>query len=385
MIEAERRLFLLTALLNVGWAISDAYVVPYLWLHAIPNPVLLSFVALQFLAMALTFAAARRRAAPPASWMALGATALGLFLLGMVSLPQLMRPALWGAGMMVGVGFGLYWQGLYVAAVDLVAPDRRDRFNAALGAWETVAGLVGPPLGALVISWVAPPQGYAAAFLVSAILLLTTAWMALRLPDSRSHRVAEDLAFPSRFRPLLWAHGLRGAYEGIWMALPGLLLFEWTRSAWWVGVLSSLGAGVSWAGFAWVGKLSGPTSRRPMMGWASAAWVASTAALAWHAQPWVLFLWVMVTAFAQTWQKVPLEACTLDVVSLYPRASGSLTAQKEFWLNAGRMLGVAGAAALAGLRPGWSGLLLGLELTAPLTALAAVALARMAPPPPVVT
>ena len=336
-----------TLSVSVALSLSDAFVVPFLWLERVPPAQLLLFSGLQFLAMAGVFFGARWLVWPPRRFMQWGIALMALFLVSIADLGHAVAPWVDPLGMVAGLGYGSYWLGLYVAALgDTRAPDR-DRFNGTVGTAEAAASLMGPLAGAALIRWAG---GFVTVFALS-VGGLVPSWLLTRGVGAHAPpAAASPQTVGADWRPLLTCMAARGAYEGLLVVVPGLLLFETTGSAVQVGAFTSLLAAMALVGNHWAGNAQGLVARR-RLAWLGAGLVATASALL-AGLPLSLGLWGFGAAvgFAIPMQKVPLEAWSLDVIGRTPHPHRA-TATKELVLNGSRAFGLLLVALmLAGVR-----------------------------------
>ena len=350
---------------------------PFLWLERVEPAQLLLFAGLQFLAMAAVFFCARWLVWPPRRLMRWGIALMALFLVGVAGLGHTVRLWVDPLGMVAGLGYGAYWLGLYVAALGDTRAEDRDQFNGTVGVAEAFASLMGPLAGAALIRWAG---GFVTVFAAS-VAGLAPAWLMTRaVGTARPPAAALPQTMGSGWRPLMICMAARGVYEGVLAVVPGLLLFEITGSAVWVGAFTSLLAAMALVGSRWAGKIHGVAARRHLA-WAGAGLIA-TAGVLLVSLPLPLGLWGFGAAagLAIPLQKVPLEAWSLDVIGPTPHHHRA-TATKELVLNGSRALGLLLVAVmLAGARdvPGLTRVLL--AVPAPALIMAAM-LARGSRPP----
>ncbi len=366
-----------TLSVSVALSLSDAFVVPFLWLERVEPAQLLLFAGLQFLAMAGVFFGARWLVWPPRRFMQWGIALMALFLLCVAGLRHTVRTWVDPLGMVAGLGYGSYWLGLYVAALGDTRAEDRDQFNGTVGTAEAFASLTGPLAGAALIRWAG---GFVTVFAAS-VAGLAPAWLMIRgVGTPAPPAAAPTQTMSPGWRPLMTCMASRGAYEGLLAVVPGLLLFETTGSAVQLGAFTSLLAAMALVGSGWAGKVHGVAARRHLA-WAGAGLIAA-AGVVLVSLPRPLGLWGFGAAagLAIPLQKVPLEAWSLDVIGPTPYHHRA-TATKELVLNGSRALGLLLVAAmLAGVRdvPGLTRVLL--AVPAPALMMAAM-LARGSRPP----
>lgn len=372
------RLLWSTAWLSVALAVSDAFVTPYLWLNRVSSAHLMVFLAVQFLAMSAVFGLATILTWPARRWIKTGTLLIALFLVGIVLGRTALHTYVYLLGGFVGLGYGAYWQGFYVGANAAVPPAERDRFNGRLGLAEGSASLMGPLAGAALIR---AGFGFAPVFLVS-LAGLVPVWLLARGVRPPAAAAATVHTLPPRQESWHWfllSMASRGAYEGVLMTVPGLVLFESLRSATLLGVFTSLVALAGLLGNWWGGRRSEIPVRRRLAWGAALAMVGFTAIL-WTVPGAVgLFLYGVLMGVANPFQKIPLEACSLDLIARYAGSQHRQTAVKELVLNLSRALGLLVAAAVIGRGPGVPGLRETLLIVPPFALLTALWLSRFPP------
>lgn len=355
--HAFLRLLWSTAWLSAALAVSDAFVTPYLWLNRVTSAHLMLFLAVQFLAMSALFGLAGTVLTWPARrWMQTGTLLIALFLGSIVLGRTALHRYVYLFGAFLGLGFGAYWQGFYVGASDMVPPPERDWFNGRLGLVEGGASLAGPLLGAALLRL---GFGFTPVFFVSLAGLVPVLMFIpgrVRAPASRAAPATDVSVLQRSWRWFLTSMAGRGAYEGILMAVPGLVLFERTRSSSLLALFTSLVALASLVGNWWGGRRSETRLRRRLTWAAAGVMTAATLALAIIPGPVGLFLYGVVMGFASPFQKIPLEACSLDLIHHAGGLRHRETALKELVLNLARALGLVLAAVVVGHGPGIPGL-----------------------------
>lgn len=375
------RLLRATALQSLALAISDAFITPYLWLNHTATARVIVFAALQFLSMAFVFFAAQRYRLAARTWLVLGTLILMGFLVGIIAGGHQIYQSVQILGVLAGLGQGAYWQGFYLQVANALPVVERDQFNARLGTAEALASLLGPLAGAAIIEGLAP-HGYGVAFGISVVGLLPVLWWNAKVPltSAISLQPASDLPrSPRSWQAILIAHGLRGLYEGVISVAPGLALFELVRSPESLGLLTS---GISLAGLAsyrWVENRSAPRRRRALAWGGTAILVVAALILAHWPNPDGLWAFGILAGLAVPLQKVPIEACTLDLIGLQPDHTHHDTARKELVLNSARALGLLAVAILLTSRTGPQGLTLALMMTPIAALLTSWALSRFGP------
>ncbi len=324
-----------TLSVSVALSVSDAFVVPFLWLERVEPAQLLVFAGLQFVAMAGVFFGARWLPWPPRRFMRWGIALMVLFLVSIAGLGHAVAPWVDLLGMVAGLGYGSYWLGLYVAALGDTRDRDRDRFNGTVGTAEAAASLIGPLAGAALIRWAG---GFVTVFAVS-VAGLVPSWLLTRAVGVHAPRAAPREAMGPGWRPLIAGMAARGAYEGILVVVPGLLMFETTGSAVQVGAFASLVAAMALVGNHWAGRAQSPRAR-PRLAWMGAGLVAAASALL-AGLPLPVSLWGFGAAvgLAIPLQKVPLEAWSLDVIG-HTHHHHRATASKELALNGSRAVGL---------------------------------------------
>lgn len=377
------RLMMVAAFLSGALALSDTFVTPYLWVSHVATAHIMLFAAVQFLAMSGVFWWSITRRLPIHRGLSLGVLLIIAYLLAVALAGAALRRWVYAVGALAGTGFGFFWQAFYVGAADYVPEEQRDQFSGNVGMVETVAALLGPVAGASLITAVRPPGGYGLVFLVSVAGLLPAGLGALSFRSAKPHRDrGRETAgrIPQRtWRALLLANAGRGMSEVAITALPPLYLFEVTHSVWLTGALGSVSALSGLVGFRISGRLSRPDNRR-LGSWVSVVTIGVGALLLAILPPGVgLWPFVVLAAAAAAVQRVAVESCALDVITLIPVRQEQRTAVKEVVLNLARALLLIGVFVLVLRLGGQSGMRVGLWLSPVMAGLAAVALSLFSP------
>ncbi len=299
------------------------------------------FAGAQFLAMAAVFGAARWINWPARRFMHAGLALMALFLAGIMALGSRghgVAAWVYPLGIVAGLGYGAYWLGLYTAALRETQAKDRDRFNGSMGTAEAAAGLVGPLAGAGLIRWAG---GFLTVFAVS-LAGLVPSWLLIRRAGETAKppsRAAPPASGPA-WRRLMGAMAARGAYEGLLVTAPGLLLFETSGSAAQVGALTSLVAAAQLAGSHWAGRAKGGGARRRLVWGGAVLLTFASALLGGLPLSLGLFGYGAAAGLAVPLQKVPLEAWSLDIIDGLAAPPRQATAVKELVLNGARALGL---------------------------------------------
>lgn len=345
--QPTNRLLFTSSALNLSLAVSDAFVSPYLWQHGASNATITMFAALQFVAMGIVFGWSQRVSIAPHRGMVAGVAMVAVYLTGVFFVHGSARWAIWALGILAGLGFGLYFQGFFVAAVTVVPVIKRDAFNARLGLLEAIASLGGPMLGTFIVSISTAGRAFYHVFAVSLLGLLPTLFGALGIRQAIQTVNSPDISCsPANWAKWIAAHASRGAYEGLWMTLPTLLTYELTHAAWIVGLVASMSAGGGIFGFPLAEGLTQKYGRKHLSWFGTLAIGAAILLLIIHLTAWSIVFSVLLFSIAAPLQKVPLEAGTMDIIGECPSLKDRFTATKELALNGGRAIALLGCAVL---------------------------------------
>lgn len=241
-------------------------------------------------------------------------------------------------GGLVGLAYGLYFLGYYVAMAAL-SGEQSDRANARTGLVDAATTLVAPLLGGIVISS-GGRVGYTAVFLSAALLLVAAALTARRLPRPQAKAGRGDLA-AQPWQQFRWTLVLLGLRDGAMFVWPGLWLFVLSHQAWLLGLYASLTAGSEGLGFWAVEHMSAFGRRRCVELSLLLAGSGALLFVAMGIHPLSLMIFGILQSFAYPFLRVPLEGCGLDLISRHAQGPVLATAQKEWALNAARAASLA--------------------------------------------
>ncbi|HVB10890.1 MAG TPA: hypothetical protein VNM16_11060 [Bacillota bacterium] len=362
------RLGVATGLWTFGVSLSAPFLDAYLWsLH--PSWTLIAeFNLAQFGAMVVTFPVAgwlarRRGAALPLRCAAVViAVAVGAFLAFGAAAPRHVV----GLGILLGVGWGLYWLAQFVLNIDFTQPGPgRDRWQAVAGLMTTAAGLAAPLAAGILVAAAGRVLGFRWLLSGGLTFLAASLLVAAGLPSAPGGAFPFRAAVPNRVADpwgyLLLAHGALGLRDGVYLFAPALLVFALSGSVLDLGVYLAVTQGVSMATYAAHSRWGGPQWRRPSL--LLGAGLSAAVGLVLAAGLTVLHVWAfgVLTAALAPLLQVPIEACTLDLIALRAgtdrAARVSHTVVKEVVVNAARvvsvslMIGVLAVAGTASLRP----------------------------------
>ena len=251
-------------------------------------------------------------------------------------------------GLLQGVSQGFFWFGANLMTFDTVAPAQRIRFygiNAAVG---SVAGIAGPLLGGALVAFRPGLTGYLVVFGLALIIYALTYVISFSVPQgpplgyqplSLSLRLHRIMPLWKDAMKTLMVRGTREAMTG----LAGVyLIYITTRSAFIVGIYSSVSAFSRMLGALAVSRWVTPDSR-PRAMWIG-VWGMTIGAgflfllkLGWG---WV-FVFATVASFSMPWFTIPNEAIPLDVMDRDQEVTRHRVAfmlSREMSLNTGRLV-----------------------------------------------
>ncbi|MGG4033875.1 MFS transporter [Paenibacillus cisolokensis] len=281
----------------------------------------------------------------------LGIFAIALFYLLVVIAQG--KVAEWYIGFAVfnGVAAGFYWTGFLVLSYDVSTETNRIRFLAINMVVFNSAGLIGPALAGSIIQRSSGLQGYILIFAVASVMFLLAALISLRIPVIRSHHKAYYLHMMGLLmrKNRLWLQGLAGffvlgAFQGMMLFLPNIMLFQAVGREDWVGYFGMMFSGLTVAtGYVISRKASKEHVRRYVL-LSSTGIAAGAFCLLIDTALWSVLLFMVVYSIMN-----PLAVNTLT--SYYYRLTGRLplkgqlrveaVVMRELFLNTGRVLSIA--------------------------------------------
>lgn len=255
----------------------------------------------------------------------------------------------WALGALMGLAMGFYYVAASVLVRDVTAGGSASRQVGAMDQARLAAMTVTPFAAALAIDQLTPARGYPVVFAVSFLLFVGAALWSARLRGADSAApFALDVTLwrpPPAWRRFLYAQGLRGVRDGVFLFLAGVLVFERTRSEFELG-LFALGSGaLGWMATRWVAaRAHRRDTRMALMGVGAALSVAAAVSLAVLRGRTSVVAFGLFEGLAVPLVAVPFSTESYALVERDPRAGrrtlGYMVA-REIPLNLGRLAGVA--------------------------------------------
>lgn len=334
-----------------GVGLSTTFVNVYLWRHGGGLGVVLHYHVALFLSLmpggvVAGYLAGRTDRVVALRW---GVAFHALFFVAVLALGPRAPLLAWPLGAVMGLGMGFYYVAASVMVLEFTVGSGASRLVGAMDRARLAATTVTPFAAAFVIDQLTPKRGYPAVFGVSVVLFVAAALVSQRLargPRSRPLALGPTLLRPSAaWRRFLWAQGLRGLRDGVFLFLAGILVFERSRSEWELG-LFALGSGaISWLATWWVAlRADRPSGRAWLMGVGVFLSVASALALATLPGRWGVATFGLLEAVSVPLVAVPFSSESFALVKRdrqgNRRGVGYMVA-REIPLNLGRLAGVA--------------------------------------------
>lgn len=341
-----------TALWSFGVAVAEPFLNAYLWSLRSTWVLIGLFNLAQYLAMVLTFPAAgrlaKRRGAGASLRLAMLAVVLA-FLSALVLGRSAPRYAL-GLGLLLGMGWGLYWLAEYVFSLDLTGRGSgRDRWQSLLGLLTTGSGLVAPLAAGSIVAAAGGIAGFRWLLAAALALIAVAAAVAGHLPARRLAAPFRLWAgWPGQRRNDPWARVLAAQMalalsDGVYLFAPALLVFTLSGSALDLGVYLTATQSVSLAAYLAGERWGAPARRRPALLLGSLLSTAAGLMLVLGFGTALVWGFGLATSALLPLLRVPIEACTLDVIAARTGPDGTgveHTALKEMTVNAARTVSV---------------------------------------------
>ncbi len=316
-----RRLLLVDALWATAAALGATFADAYLWRLGSGWAAISVFNLWQFVAMALAFPLAGHlaqrfdRVLPLRLAAAVVAAAFATLLWLGPAAPRFIALL----GVLLGAGWGLYWLAFFVLGFDLTDRGNRDWFTGSAGVLEAAAALAVPPLaGALAVR----PGGFRLLFAGALAAFAAVLVVSIRLSAPARRVVADQPAIPPRglsSAPGWWgvvaADAALGLRDGVYLFAPALLVFTASDNPLELGAFVAACQAASLVANALAARFGRPRLRRRLA--VAGAVLGLVAAALLIAPVGIDGLWAfgLLAAAAQPLLKVPLEACTLDVIA----------------------------------------------------------------------
>ncbi|NMP22321.1 MFS transporter [Sulfobacillus harzensis] len=254
-------------------------------------------------------------------------------------------------GLLEGVSQGFFWFGANLMTFDTVAPEQRIRFYGINSAVGSVAGIAGPLAGGAVVGLMHGLTGYLLVFALALAVYAMTFAISFSVPAGPPlGREPLTLSFSLHRIMPLWKEAMETlAVRGTREAMSGLagvfLVYIATKSAWVVGVYSSVSAVMRMLGALSVSHVVTPERRPWSMWWGVIGMTAGALFLFLMHVSWIfVFVYAVIASFSMPWFTVPNEAIPLDVMDRDPEVKNRRVAfmlSREMSLNAGRLFSMA--------------------------------------------
>ncbi len=251
-------------------------------------------------------------------------------------------------GLLEGVSQGFFWFGANLMTFDTVAPAQRIRFYGINSAVGSVAGIAGPLAGGALVGLMHGLTGYLLVFALALAVYAATFAVSFSVPEGPPlGNEPLKLSFSLHRVAPLWKEAMetlvvRGTREAMSGLAGVFLVYIATRSAWVVGVYSSVSAVLRMLGALAVSRRVTPETRSRSMWFGVFGMTAGALALFLMHESWVwVFVYAVVASFSMPWFTIPNEAIPLDVMDRDPDVKNRRVAfmlSREMSLNAGRLL-----------------------------------------------
>ena len=316
-----RQLLLVDALWATAAALGATFADAYLWRLGSGWAAISVFNLWQFAAMAAAFPLAgylaKRfdRVLPLRLAAAVVAGAFATLLLLGPAAPRFIALL----GVLLGAGWGLYWLAFFVLGFDLTDRDNRDWFTGSAGVLEAAAALAVPPLAGVLAG---RPGGFRLLFGAALAVFAAVLLVSVRLSAPARRFVADGPKIPAPGHPtapgwwgVVAADAALGLRDGVYLFAPALLVFTVSGNPLELGAFVAACQAASLVANAAAARFGRPRLRRRLV-LAGAALGLAAAALLFEGTG-IDWLWAfgVLAAAAQPLLKVPLEACTLDVIA----------------------------------------------------------------------
>ncbi|RUS48139.1 MFS transporter [Cohnella sp. AR92] len=249
-----------------------------------------------------------------------------------------------------GFALGLYWNGYLVLMYDVVDSSKRGRYLGINMVVFNAAGLIGPALAGFLIGWFEGLQGYVVMFSVACLMFVIAAIASTKIARRTSHHRTYYLkyTFSVLKRERVWLRGLfgfllLGAFQGIMLFLPNILLYQTVGSEQWVGLLTVFFSLLTISMGLYISHMNNRESVRGSLALSTALVTLSASLLLIDIRWWSVLLFMAIFSFFN-----PLTVNTLtsynyrlmDDLPLRGEFRIESVVIKELFLNVGRVLSI---------------------------------------------
>ncbi|AXF54724.1 MFS transporter [Salicibibacter kimchii] len=263
-------LLLIGGLYALSTALSNTFVNVYIWKQSGSITAIALYQLATVLVSPLAFFYAGRlvKRMDRTIVLRVGVVLLALFYFAVLFAGTSVEDVLFLLGLLLGLGFGVYWLAFNVLTFEITSPDTRDVFNGYLGLFTSLAGMIGPMTAGIIIAWFPGYSGYQSIFTVSLLFFAAAVVVSFKFKKRSSagifriskvwQRRHEDLDW----RRILYAHFFQGLREGVFTFLIVLWVYTTTQSELALGTYGLITSAVSFCCYFAVGRFLPVRMRR---------------------------------------------------------------------------------------------------------------------------
>ncbi|MBP1974817.1 MFS transporter [Cohnella thailandensis] len=249
-----------------------------------------------------------------------------------------------------GFALGLYWNGYLVLMYDVVDSRSRGRYLGINMVVFNTAGLIGPALAGFLIGRFAGLQGYIVMFSVACLMFMIAALFSMRIPKKTSHHRTYYLKYTLSVlkKEPVWLRGLfgfllLGAFQGIMLFLPNILLYQTVGSEQWVGLLTVFFSMLTISMGLYISRRNNRDSVRGSLALSSSLVTLAACLLLIDISWWSVLLFMSIFSFFNPLTVNTLTSYNYRLMDFLP-LKGEFRIEsvviKELFLNVGRVLSI---------------------------------------------
>ncbi|MBB6448869.1 YQGE family putative transporter [Geomicrobium halophilum] len=255
-------LLLIGGLYALSTALSNTFVNVYIWKQSgeITAIALYHLITVLFQPLAFFFAGRLVKRMDRTSVLRIGVILLALFYFAVLFAGGDVEDLLLLLGMLLGLGFGVYWLAFNVLTFEITSPTSRDAFNGYLGLFTSFAGMIGPLAAGVIIAWFPGFSGYQTIFTISLLFFAVAVILSFKFKKRSSSGIFRISKVWQRrhedfdWRRILFAHFFQGLREGVFTFVIVLWVYTTTQSELALGMYGLITSAVSFCCYFIVGR-----------------------------------------------------------------------------------------------------------------------------------